>query len=874
MKTVSRVSLAVALLVAGVRATRAADAPASDFNGCTPLQWSEKIAQSQITRLGSPPKPRWDYTTGLFALSLLRLSDATGKTIYHDFGEQLIGNCVAADGNITGYKPADYTLDSINPGKVVLALYASTHDARYQKAAALLRRQLSTQPRTGDGGFWHKQIYPHQMWLDGLYMAAPFYAQYGQMFNEPADFDDVVKQITLADAHTYDAATGLFYHGWDESRTQGWANPATGNSPSFWGRAIGWYAMALVDVLDYLPADHPGRAKVLDILNRLAAGVAKYQDPASGLWWQVMDQGGREGNYLEASGCSMFVYALAKGINRGYLARDVYQPVVLKGYAGLVNRLVKVDPDGQVSLTQICETAGLGNGRDGTFNYYVREKIVANDAKGVGPFILAGLEVNTLLAAPVATTFTASGDPWAAVPAILARIHAPEFPDRNFLITDYGAVGDGKTDCTEAIREAIAACNAAGGGHVVVPTVVVRTCATGSSSRRWTGQMLIPTGGVFLTGAIHLLSNVDLHLADNATLKFFSDPDKYLPLVFTRFESTECMNYSPLIFAYQQHDIAVTGNGTLDGSGSNTTWWDWAHHSSGDSKSLVSASDQGVPPEQRVFGPGHHLRPNFIVPNRCQNVLIQGVTIHNSPMWEINPVLCKNVIVRSVNISSLGPNNDGCDPECSQDVLIENCTFQTGDDCIAIKSGRNEDGRRIGVPSENILVRDCHMLDGHGGVVIGSEISGNCSNVFAEDCLMDSPNLNCVLRFKNNAARGGNIHDVYVRNVQVGSVAKAALLIEYTYQEGANGPYIPVLRNVTLSHVTGQDIPRVVTLQTFPAAIIENIRVEDCVFHGLKSAEPLVNGDGITYSNVTVTSDRKPKKNEPTAASPDTPPSP
>jgi len=835
MNTASRLSIALLLLMDST-AARAADAPANIINGSTPLQWSERMAQSQMTRLGNPPKARWDYTSGVFALSLLKLSDAGGNTTFSDYAAKLIGGAVTADGNITGYKPKDYTLDSINPGKVVLALYATTHDARYQKAAALLREQLSTQPRTADGGFWHKQIYPQQMWLDGLYMAAPFYAQYGQMFNKSADFDDVVKQITLVDAHTYDAKTGLFYHGWDASHAQEWANKQTGDSPSFWGRAIGWYAMALVDVLDFLPADHPGRAKVLDVLNRVAAGVAKYQDPASGLWWQVVDQGAREGNYLEASGSSMFVYALAKGINHGYLPRETYQPVVLKGYTGLINKLIKVDADGQIELTQICETAGLGNGRDGSYAYYLREKIVANDAKGVGPFILAGLEVNTLLGAVNSTTATAADDSaWATVPTILARIHAPEFPDKNFVITDYGAVAGGNTDCTDAIRKAIEACNAAGGGHVVVPD------------------------GVFLTGAVHLLSNVDLHLADNATLKFDPNPDKYLPMVFTRFESTECMNYSPLIYAYKQQNIAITGNGTLDGSGSNTTWWDWAHHSSGDSKALVSASDKGVPPEQRIFGPGHHLRPNFIVPNRCQNVLIANVTIHNSPMWEINPVLCTNIIVRGVNISSLGPNNDGCDPECSKDILIENCTFQTGDDCIAIKSGRNDDGRRVGVASENIIVRNCHMLDGHGGVVIGSEISGNCSNVFAENSLMDSPNLNCVLRFKSNAVRGGVIHDIYVRDVQVGSVAKAALLIEFNYQEGANGPYIPVLRNVVMSNITGESIPVVASVSTFPAAVIENIRIENCVFNGLKSANPLVNGDGITYANVTIISNRKPK---------------
>jgi unsaturated rhamnogalacturonyl hydrolase len=843
-------SVALGLLLASIGCATTAATPSPIFAGQTPLQWSERLAQSEMTRMGNPPKSRWDYTDGLFALSLVKLGAQSANTTYRDYGEQLIGGCVLPDGSITGYKAKDYTLDSINAGKVVLALYERTHDERYQKAAQLLRQQLATQPRTADGGFWHKQIYPQQMWLDGLYMAAPFYAEYGKTFSEPADFDDVVQQITLVDAHTYDVQTGLFYHGWDAAHTQSWANPQTGVSPSFWGRAIGWYAMALVDVLDYLPADHPGRTKVLDILNRLAAGVARYQDPSSGLWWQVVDQGGRDGNYLEASASSMFVYALAKAVNHGYLPYPQYEPVITKGYNGIMSRLLKVDADDQVNLTQICETAGLGNGRDGTYAYYIRERIVSNDLKGVGAFILAGLEVNRLPAHKPPSTAAAPATGWDAEPGILAQINAPEFPAHNFPITDYGAVADGTTDCTDAIRQAIEACHNAGGGHVVVPD------------------------GVFLTGAIHLLSNVDLHLADNATLKFLTDPAKYLPLVFTRFESTECMNYSPFIYAFNQHDIAITGHGTLDGSAGPTVWWDWSKHSSGDSKALVAASDKGVPPEQRIFGDGHHLRPNFIQPNRCQNVLIADITIHNSPMWEINPVLCTNVIVRGVNISSLGPNNDGCDPDACKNVLIENCTFQTGDDCIAIKSGRNDDGRRVGVASENIIVRDCDMKDGHGGVVIGSEISGNCRNVFTENCRMDSPNLNCILRFKNNAIRGGVIENIYLRNVQVGSVAKAALLIEYAYQEGAKGPYKPVLRNVTMSHVTGEDIPHVVTLETIPAAIIENIRIEDCDFHGLKSPDPLVNTDAITYSNVTIQSDKKPKKVKASAASTDTPDSP
>jgi polygalacturonase len=268
---------------------------------------------------------------------------------------------------------------------------------------------------------------------------------------------------------------------------------------------------------------------------------------------------------------------------------------------------------------------------------------------------------------------------WDAVPAILARIKAPQFPARDFRITDFGAKGDGATDCTGAIAQAIAACNAAGGGRVVVD------------------------GGVFLTGAVHLKSNVNLHVAEGATLKFSPDPEKFLPLVRARFEGTEVMNYSPLIYAFQQQNIAITGKGTLDGSASNDTWWALGRRRGPDvlgSAQLIEMGEKGVPVEQRRFGPTGSLRPNFIVPYLCRNILIEDVRIVNSPMWEINPVLCTNVTVRGVDISSHGPNNDGCDPDSSRDVLIEHCIFDTGDDCIAIKSGKDADGRRVGVPSE------------------------------------------------------------------------------------------------------------------------------------------------------------------------------
>jgi len=376
---------------------------AKKFSGATPLQWSQRLAYSEMARRGDSlvwkpgGKAKWDYTAGLFALSLLKLNAVAPDLHYVKFSEDAIGSFIGPDGKIQGYKVEEYQLDALNPGKTALALWQLTHESRYQKAAALLRKQLDAQPRTSDGGFWHKERYPNQMWLDGLYMASPFYAEYGKLFKEPADFDDVAKQIRLADEHTYDPATGLFYHGWDESKSQSWANPATGCSSNFWGRAIGWYAMALVDVLDYLPTNHPARPEIIATFQKLCAGVARYQDPQTGLWWQVMDQGNRAGNYLEATASSMFVYALAKGINRGYLGRN-YEPVVWKGYRGIVEHLIKDDGNGRWSLTQCCSVAGLGYGRDGSFDYYVKEPAVANDLKGVGPFILDGIELHRLTA--------------------------------------------------------------------------------------------------------------------------------------------------------------------------------------------------------------------------------------------------------------------------------------------------------------------------------------------------------------------------------------------------------------------------------------------------------------------------------------------
>ena len=425
-----------------------------------------------------------------------------------------------------------------------------------------------------------------------------------------------------------------------------------------------------------------------------------------------------------------------------------------------------------------------------------------------------------------------TADAWARVPQILARIVPPKFPKKDFIITKYGAKADGKTDSTDAIRQAIEACNKAGGGRVVVP------------------------GGEFLTGAIHLKSNVNLYVSKSATLKFSQDTKKY-PTVFTRFEGTELMNFSPFIYAFEQENIAITGEGTLDGQADETHWWNWKvgksqPNQNADRKVLLEMAETGVPVEKRIFGEGHFMRTQFVQPYRCKNVLIEGLTILRSPMWEINPVLCENVTVQNLKINSHGPNNDGCDPESCKDVLIKGCIFDTGDDCIAIKSGRNADGRRVNVPSENIIVMDCEMRDGHGGITIGSEISGGCRNVFGMNCKLDSPHLDHALRVKNNAMRGGLLENFYFKNLTVGQVAHAVITIDFNYEEGAKGNFTPVMRNYVVENITSGKSEYGVDIQGLENAPIYDITIKNSTFDNVAKGNIVNNVKGVKLDDFKI----------------------
>ncbi len=355
--------------------------------------WSSRMVESTLQRYTSKDFS-WNYDHGLQVFGIQKAGEATGEERYLKFAADWVDTFIMPNGAIHTYRMDTYNVDWVNSGKLLFGAYERTGDERYRKAIETLREQMRWHPRNTVKGFWHKLIYPYQMWLDGIYMAGPFMSEYAMRFNEPETFDDVVHQIKLIEKHTRDPKTGLLYHAWDESRKQQWCDPETGLSKYFWARAIGWFVMGIVDELDHLPHDHPGRSELVAILARTAEAVVKVQDEATGLWYQILDLPEREGNYLEASASIMFVYAFAKGVRNGYLVHD-YLLSARRGYHGILQNLVKIDAQGLLTLEKVCGGAGLGGDpyRDGSFEYYISEKIIPNDPKGVGPFILAALEM-------------------------------------------------------------------------------------------------------------------------------------------------------------------------------------------------------------------------------------------------------------------------------------------------------------------------------------------------------------------------------------------------------------------------------------------------------------------------------------------------
>ncbi len=366
-------------------------------SGQTADRWSVKMAESVMAR-NPAGLTHWSYVTGTYLRGFEEVWKTTGDTRYYEYIATSLDAVVREDGTINGYRNTEYNIDEIKQGCLVLTLYKNTAQRQYKLAADSIRTQLLEHPRTHEGGFWHKQIYQWQMWLDGLYMGCPYYTEYGRLFGEPEIFEDVVHQITQMEKHARDSSTGLLYHGWDESRNQAWSDPLTGTSANFWGRGMGWYAMAIVDVLDYFPENHEGRDTITGVYQRMAEAIKDFQDPDTKVWWQVLDRGGDTNNYLESSGSCMFVYSMAKAMRLGIID-DSYRQVVLDGYNGIIKEFIETNEDGTINLTKTCAGAGLGGNpyRDGSYEYYTETAYYrTNDGKGVGPFMMASVEIEMM----------------------------------------------------------------------------------------------------------------------------------------------------------------------------------------------------------------------------------------------------------------------------------------------------------------------------------------------------------------------------------------------------------------------------------------------------------------------------------------------
>lgn len=438
----------------------------------------------------------------------------------------------------------------------------------------------------------------------------------------------------------------------------------------------------------------------------------------------------------------------------------------------------------------------------------------------------------------------AMNSPWDHADEIVRNMIVPEFPDRTFNVTDYGAVADGTTNNSDAFSEAIKACNEGGGGMVLVPQ------------------------GKYLTGPIHLLSNVNFHLEEGTEILFSRNTADYLPVVHTSYEGMEFMNYSPLIYAYRQKNIAVTGKGTFNGQAGKDNWWPWSSaprygYKEGDDNQrsehnlprLSKMVEEGVPVSERIFGEGHQFRPTFFQPFECENVLIKDVTFINAPFWVMHLVKSSHVTVDGVTVDSHGPNNDGCNPEYSKNVHIKNSVFDTGDDCIAIKSGRDNDGRRVGIKSENIVIEDNIMKDGHGGVVMGSEISGGVNNVYVRNCEMSSPNLERAIRIKTNTRRGGTIENIYVKNIKVGQVKEAFLKINTHYAIYANqeGEHMPVIRNIFLEDIEVENGGEYgILIKGREASPVTNVNLTNVHIKNAGTPFQIEFSDPLNYENVTI----------------------
>ena len=729
---------------------------------------TERMSLS-VMRKFNPQNTRQSYKSAILLEGLYKASSVLGSREILDYVKMMLDSYVREDGSVDHFSPKAYCMDDIRIGYIMLKIYALTGEKKYKTALDSFIKMLKDQPRTPEGGFWHKGGYPNQMWLDGLFMQGPVYAGYCRLFGGLKEcLDDIVHQFELIYEKAYDSGTSLLRHAWDSSRKMPWCDPVTGQSKEVWSRAMGWYCMALADLLEDIPATkefEDYRDRLLVLANRVAPAVLKYQDKESGMWWQVMDKGGVGANYLETSATSMFIYVFAKMNRLGFL--DIsYREAARRAFDGMVGHSVTVDDQGELYLHDICKSAGLGVAPEGTvyrpadFEYYTTgEERVTDNLHGVSPFISAAVEL--------------------------------EFPAQ--LNTDRYVFKPGD-DINNVLAEN--ACKAA----VVIPK------------------------GKYQVGPIAVPAHTHLIFEEGAVLDYTDDFDAYPP-IRTRWEGVNCWAMHPCFLIKDATDVVVEGPGVLDGHGEK--WWkhimSWKNGGRPaatvlDCEKRLAALNPNYLNEPEGGGgrPCQFLRPPLLQVLDSFNVRIDGITLTRSPFWTCHPVCVTNLVLQNMKINNPydSPNTDGIDIESCVNVDVRGCDVNVGDDGIAVKCGSGKE--MMGFQrSENILVQDCTVRNAHGGFVIGSETASGVKGAYVRNCSFLGTDRG--IRIKTRRGRGGHMEDIVASDIFMDNVI-CPISINMFYRCGSDDPTLYSLKKQPV----GEDTPLIKDV------LIERVKAENC----------------------------------------------
>ena len=713
---------------------------------------TERMSLSAMKKFNTENAP-YSYKSAILLEALFKASKVLGNDSMRSYVQHMLESYVHEDGSVEKFDPEKYSMDDIRMGYVMLRFYAESGDERYRKGVYQFIEMLKTQPRTPEGGFWHKGRYPNQMWLDGLFMQGPVYALYCRMFGGLKEcLEDITAQFELVYEKTYDPETGLLRHAWDSSHKMPWCNPVNGQSKEVWGRALGWYCMALADLLEDIPSGSgydSYRSRFLALAYKLAPVLLRYQDSENGMWWQVVDKAHQGENYPESSATAMFIYFFAKMNRLGFFDK-IYRDAAQRAFDGLVADLTTTSGDGEVFLHDTCRSAGLGRAgennpyRPADFEYYTTgEPRDTDNLHGVSPFISAALEL--------------------------------EFPAQ---LNNSRYVVKKGDDLNAVMAEN------AGKAAVVVPA------------------------GTYMTGPLDVPPHSHIILEEGAVLHFTDDSDAYPP-VYTRWEGVDCWAMHPCLLIRNATDVVIEGPGILDGHGKK--WWDYVCSWKADGKPAritlpIEKKLAELNPlymDQPGGGGGRScqfLRPPLLQILDSENVRVDGLTLKDSPFWTCHPLCSSNLVLRNLCIQNPAdsPNTDGMDIESCFNVEVRGCNVDVGDDGIAVKCGSGKemiDSQR----SENIVIEDCTVRNAHGGFVIGSETAAGVKDISVRNCRFLGTDRG--IRIKTRRGRGGKITGIHAEGIFMDNVI-CAVSVNMFYRCGSDEPLLYSLERQPVTEVT------------------------------------------------------------------------